>query len=124
MPKRAPLAPPEGTLAFRWSAAGALSLHAIVLFSGPLSGGADLTPHLRLMQQMADAPALRNVYAPAFHAAGALLDAIFTTDPAAGIHHVRDLGGATLGALVWGLRLAPRDRAVEERRVKTTTSRW
>jgi hypothetical protein len=30
-------------------------------------------PHLRLIQQMGDAPALRSVYAPAFHVAGALL---------------------------------------------------
>jgi hypothetical protein len=45
----------------------------LLLFAGPLSGGADLTPHLRLIQQMAEAPELRNVYAPAFHVLGALL---------------------------------------------------
>ncbi len=76
MPERTSKAPPDGAMAFRWSATGALCLHVVLLFSGPLSGGADLTPHLRLMQQMADAPALRNVYAPAFHAAGALLGSL------------------------------------------------
>jgi hypothetical protein len=56
------------------SAAGALALHALLLFAtGPLQGGADLGPHLRLAQQLAEAPALRNVYAPAFHVAVAAL---------------------------------------------------
>lgn len=59
---------------FAWSAAGALALHALLLFAtGPLQGGADLAPHLRLMQWMGEAPALRSVYAPGYHVAGALL---------------------------------------------------
>jgi len=49
-------------------------LHAWLLFAtGPLQGGGDLKPHLRLMQLMAEEPGLRSVYAPAYHALGALL---------------------------------------------------
>jgi hypothetical protein len=63
-----------GGLWFWGSAAGALGLHALLLFGGEgLRGGADLQPHLRLIQLMGDAPALRNVYPPAYHAVGALL---------------------------------------------------
>jgi hypothetical protein len=51
---------------------GALALHTLLLV-GPLAGGADLAPHLHLMQQMAETPALRSVYAPAYHALGAVL---------------------------------------------------
>src|SRR5262245_5865006 len=59
---------------FRASAAAALALHALVLARGDgLQGGADLQVHLRLMQLMAESPALRNTYAPAYHALGALL---------------------------------------------------
>lgn len=59
---------------FWWSAAGALALHAVVLFAtGPLHGGGDLDPHLRLIELMAEAPGLRSTYPPAYHAAGALL---------------------------------------------------
>lgn len=51
----------------------ALALHAYMLFGQDgLWGGADLLPHLRLIQQMAEEPALRTVYAPAYHALGAL----------------------------------------------------
>ena len=58
-----------------WSCAvGAMGLHALLVFSAPeLRGGADLLPHLRLVQLMGEAPALRNVYAPAYHALGALV---------------------------------------------------
>jgi hypothetical protein len=64
----------RGTLLFRWSAAGALALHAVLLLGGgDIQGGADLRPHLRLIQLMNEAPALRNVYAPAYHALGAIL---------------------------------------------------
>jgi hypothetical protein len=64
---------PERRL-FLASAAAALALHAWLLLGDPgLSGGADLGPHLRLIQQMGEAPGLRSVYPPAFHAAGALL---------------------------------------------------
>jgi hypothetical protein len=58
-----------------WScAAGAMGLHAGIVLSAPeLRGGADLLPHLRLIELMSEAPALRNVYAPAYHALGALV---------------------------------------------------
>ena len=58
-----------------WSCAvGAMGLHALLVFSAPeLRGGADLLPHLRLVQLMGEAPALRNVYAPAYHILGALI---------------------------------------------------
>lgn len=54
-----------------------------MLLIGPLAGGADLAPHLRLMQQMAEAPALRSVYAPAYHALGAALGSALS--PAAAV---------------------------------------
>lgn len=64
----------SGTLLFRWSAAAALSLHAgLLLASDGVRGGGDLTPHLRLIQRMGEDPGLHNVYAPAYHAIGALL---------------------------------------------------
>lgn len=64
----------RGTLLFRWSAAGALALHAVLLLGeGDIQGGADLRPHLRLIQLMNEAPALRSVYAPAYHALGAIV---------------------------------------------------
>ena len=63
-----------GDRLFRVSAAAALALHAFLLArSDGLQGGADLQAHLRLMQLMAEAPALRNPYAPAYHVLGALL---------------------------------------------------
>ena len=63
-----------GDRLFRASAAAALVLHALLLArSAGLQGGADLQAHLRLMQLMSDAPALRNTYAPAYHVLGALL---------------------------------------------------
>jgi hypothetical protein len=59
---------------FRVAALAALSIHAVLLFGAPgLRGGADLLPHLALMERMAEAPALRTTYAPAYHALGALL---------------------------------------------------
>lgn len=62
---------------FRASAGAALCLHAWLLFGDPsLSGGADLVPHLRLIEQMGESPGLRSVYAPGFHVAGALLAAL------------------------------------------------
>ena len=52
----------------------ALGLHAWLLLSTPgVHGGGDLTPHLRLVQHMAEAPAIRNVYPPLYHGLGALL---------------------------------------------------
>lgn len=63
-----------GSALFRWSAAAALAVHALVLLgSDGLSGGGDLKPHLRLIQLMGEEPALRSVYAPAYHVLGALL---------------------------------------------------
>jgi hypothetical protein len=63
----------SGRALFRCSAAAALALHAALLLgSDGLRGGGDLVPHLRLIQRMAEEPALRSVYAPAYHAIGAL----------------------------------------------------
>ena len=63
-----------GDRVFRASAAAALALHAFLLARNDgLQGGADLQAHLRLMQLMAEAPGLRNPYAPAYHVLGALL---------------------------------------------------
>jgi hypothetical protein len=51
----------------------ALALHAALLATTPgLRGGADLVPHLALIEQMRAAPGLRNTYAPAYHGLGAL----------------------------------------------------
>jgi hypothetical protein len=62
------------TWIWRGSLTVALALHGWILFGhSELRGGADLLPHLRLIQQMAEAPELRSVYAPAYHAIGALL---------------------------------------------------
>ncbi len=61
----------------RWfllSALAALGLHALLLFGvDGLQAGADLKPHLRLIQETAREPGLHNVYAPAYHAIGAVL---------------------------------------------------
>jgi len=55
-------------------AAGALALHAALLLStSGVRGGADLLPHLWLIERMGEVPALRNTYAPAYHVLGALL---------------------------------------------------
>jgi hypothetical protein len=63
----------SGRALFRASAAAALLLHAALLLAGDgVRGGGDLVPHLRLIQRMAEAPALRSVYAPAYHVIGAL----------------------------------------------------
>jgi hypothetical protein len=72
--ERRPGAAGLGDAAFYACAGVALALHAFVLARTPLlTGGADLLPHLRLIELMAEAPALRNVYAPAYHALGALV---------------------------------------------------
>jgi hypothetical protein len=63
---------------FRISAAGALALHAtLLLATDGIHGGGDLRPHLRLLQQMAEDPALRTVYAPAYHALGSIFEPWF-----------------------------------------------
>jgi len=63
----------SGGVLFRASATGALALHAaILLWTDGLQGGGDMKPHLRLVQLMAEEPALRSVYAPFYHALGAL----------------------------------------------------
>ena len=61
-----------------WACAGfALAIHLTLLASPPtIRGGADMLPHLRLIQQMAESPDLRNVYAPGFHVVGALLSGV------------------------------------------------
>ena len=52
----------------------AMILHGwLVLGAHGLWGGADLLPHLRLIERMVEDPGLHNVYAPAYHVAGALL---------------------------------------------------
>jgi hypothetical protein len=59
---------------FWWSAAGALALHAALLAATDgIHGGADLRPHLRLVEQMAAEASLRSVYAPAYHVVGAVV---------------------------------------------------
>jgi hypothetical protein len=74
----AALSPDAGARLFWASAIGAVGLHIWVLFgTGPLHGGGDLQPHLRLIQRMADEPALRTTYAPAYHAVGALFASTF-----------------------------------------------
>ena len=85
---------------FLASAGAALALHAGLLFAEPgLAGGADLVPHLRLIQQMGEAPGLRSVYAPAFHVAGALLS------PALGASlTVEVLAWLSAAALIAGFR--------------------
>lgn len=63
-----------GRSLFRLSAGTALAFHAaLLLASDGVRGGGDLVPHLRLIQRMGDAPALYNVYPPAYHLLGALL---------------------------------------------------
>ncbi|NQZ95466.1 MAG: hypothetical protein HRU01_03050 [Myxococcales bacterium] len=63
----------RGDRLFRASAAVALLLHAWLLASADgLRGGVDLLAHLRLMEAMGADPALRSVYAPAFHGFGAV----------------------------------------------------
>ncbi len=52
----------------------ALAIHATLLLAADgLQGGADLLPHLRLIQLMGAEPAIRSVYAPAYHVLGALV---------------------------------------------------
>lgn len=60
--------------AFPAVAGAALGLHAVRLGASPgLHGGGDLLPHLRLIELMAQEPALRNVLAPGYHVLGALV---------------------------------------------------
>jgi hypothetical protein len=59
---------------FPATAASVIALHAILLFGSPgLHGGVDLLAHLRMVELMGSAVALRNVYPPAYHLLGALL---------------------------------------------------
>ncbi len=72
-PRAAPWRTASGRL-FLACAVLALALHAAFALRGAeLRGGADLVPHLRLIEWMGESPALRTVYAPAYHAIGALL---------------------------------------------------
>jgi hypothetical protein len=91
--------PTRGDRLFHASAATALLVHAGLLLRPGLEGGADLLPHLRLMQQMAEAPGLRSVYPPAYHALGALLSAWLSPEAA-----VKLLAFAGAVALIAGFR--------------------
>jgi len=54
--------------------AAVLALHALRLAQSPgLHGGVDLLAHLRMTELMGEAPGVRNVYPPGYHALGALL---------------------------------------------------
>ncbi len=91
---------PGSARLFWWSAAGILLVHAALLRALPgLAGGADLLPHLRLIQLMAPEPALRSVYAPAYHAIGALVT------PLVGLEsYPRVFAWASTAALIGGFR--------------------
>lgn len=67
--------PSDGDTRLLWgSVAGALVLHALLAFGGSgVHGGADLLPHSWLIREMSESPAIRSVYAPAYHAIGGLL---------------------------------------------------
>jgi hypothetical protein len=66
--------PQEHEAVVWWCIGLALALHAWLAFqSPPIRGGADLVPHLQLIQQMGEAPGLRSTYAPAYHVLGAVL---------------------------------------------------
>ena len=81
-------------------AGGALLLHAALLLALPgLAGGGDLLPHLRLIQRMAEDPALRSVYAPAYHAIGALLTPLVGLE-----NYPRVFAWLSAGALIAGFR--------------------
>jgi hypothetical protein len=99
-----------GGLWFWGSAAGALGIHALLLFGGEgLRGGADLQPHLRLIQLMGDAPALRTVYPPVYHVAGALLA------PWVGLALFPKLFAlASAGALIAGFRVFQRSTGLPD----------
>jgi len=58
-----------------WGCVGlGVLLHALLIFGRDgLWGGADLIPHLRLIQTVATSPGLYNPYAPAYHWLGAAL---------------------------------------------------
>jgi hypothetical protein len=58
-----------------WACVGlAVLLHALLIFGREgLWGGADLIPHLRLIQAVASSPGLYNPYAPGYHWLGAAL---------------------------------------------------
>lgn len=59
---------------FWWCTGLALLLHlSLYARASGLQGGADLQPHLRLIQQLGESPVLRSVYPPAYHGLGALL---------------------------------------------------
>jgi hypothetical protein len=95
---------------FQACAGLALALHAALLLATPgLVGGADLVPHLRLIEWMGEAPALRNPYAPAYHALGALLV------PALGFAgYVKLFSFAAAAALLAGFRAFQRAAGLPE----------
>jgi hypothetical protein len=105
-PRPAPL---NGWL-FRTSAALALALHAALLWARPgLHGGADLYPHLALIRQMAESPALRNVYPPLYHALGALLAPLLGLE-----HYPQWLALLGAAALIAGFRSFQRAAGLPE----------
>jgi hypothetical protein len=93
--------PSDGGTRLLWgSIAGALILHAVLAFGGSgLRGGADLLPHLWLIREMSESPAVRTVYAPAYHVIGGLLS------PWLGLEvFTRAFAFAAAGALIAGFR--------------------
>ncbi|MGI9592647.1 MAG: hypothetical protein ACR2P8_14850, partial [Myxococcota bacterium] len=81
----------------------------LLFATGPLAGGADLLPHLALIRWLAEDPALRSTYAPAFHAAGALLSHGL---PLPLVVRLLALGGAA--ALLFGFRAFQRASGLPE----------
>jgi hypothetical protein len=90
----------EGNRLFLWSATAALGAHALLLLSTDgVHGGGDLKPHLRLIQLMAEEPALRSVYAPAYHVLGGL------TQPLLSLSAYAELfAWCSIAALILGFR--------------------
>jgi len=76
-PRAGSASPPESRLPawlFPSVVLAVLALHALRLLQSPgLHGGVDLLAHLRMTELMGQAPAIRNVYPPGYHAIGALL---------------------------------------------------
>lgn len=81
----------------------------LLFATGPLAGGADLLPHLALIERLAEEPALRSTYAPAFHVTGALLSTLLPLALA-----VRLLALAGVAALLFGFRAFQRASGLPE----------
>ncbi len=99
-----------GARVFWWSAAAALAVHAAVLVAqGPLHGGADLRPHLWLVQRTGESPGLHSVYAPAYHVLGALLAPVIGLE-----HYPRAFALLGAAALILGFRAFQRAAGLPE----------